>query len=279
MNTIALIGKSILLSALLIASFIPVYAQMQPTQSQVTVPALPIFVTTDKQSYADGDRITISGSVEYLIADLPVTIEIRDPSGNIVMISQVHPQSDKTFSVTVTAGGFLWKPAGVYGIVAQYGSPSRSDNTLFQFSGFVPPATVSVGGTNMSISYEINNGQITNVVADVHTKALLISIKSTANGNVTVDLPRALIDAKLAGADASFVVTDHGTPVQFQETKTNTTRILTIPFSGPADDRLMITGTQIIPEFGSIAPSILFIAIVAIVLISAKNKLGLLKRN
>ena len=233
---------------------------------------MPISITTDKLSYADGDRMTISGSVNELLGDLPVTIEVRDPSGNIVMITQVHPNSDKTFSVQITAGGILWKPIGTYSIMAQYGSTSRNEIVNFQFSGFAP--SILVGGTNISISYGIVNGQVTNVTADTNAKSLIIWIKSTANGNVTLTLPRTLMDAKLNGQDSSFVVTNHGTPVVFQEYKSDSARTLTIPFHGPGDDRLMITGTQIIPEFGQVVSIILVTAIIVGFLVVKNSKLG-----
>ncbi len=274
-----MIEKSILLSILLVGSFIPVLAQMQPTQSQVTPQALSITFTTDKQSYQDGDIMTISGSVREVLADLPVTIEIRDPTGNIVMVTQVHPESDNTFSVHLTTGGFLWKASGAYSILAQYGGSSRSQIIYFQFGGFVPSETIPVGGTNMSVSYKISNGEIANITADVHTKSLFIFIKSTANGNVTMTLPRTLIDAKtINGADSSFVVTDHGFPAKFQESKSNTTRTLTMPFSGPTVDRLIVTGTQIVPEFGTITPLILVIAVVGITLLTTANKFQFAKK-
>lgn len=267
-----MIEKYILLSFLLIGTFVPAFAQIQSNQSNIEVQTLPISVTTDKPSYADGDRMTISGSVTGLIGDLPVTIEIRDPSGNIVMITQVHPNPDKTFSVQINTGGSLWVSAGTYSLMAQYGSTSRNEIVNFQFSGFAPP--ILVGGTNISISYKIVNGQMTNVTADTHTKALIIWIKSTANGNVTLTLPRTLIDAKMGGQDSSFVVTNHGSPVVFQEYKSDSARTLTIPFHGPGDDRLMITGTQVIPEFGQVVSVILVTAIILGFLVVKSSKLG-----
>ena len=93
-----------------------------------------ITVTTDKPSYNDGDKITISGSTQEYISGTPVTVKIISPIGNIVKIDQVDLGSDRTFSTTITAAGTLWNELGPYQVIVQFGSKDRSAETTFQFT-------------------------------------------------------------------------------------------------------------------------------------------------
>ncbi len=241
-----------------------------------------ITVTTDKPSYNDGDKITISGSTRDYISDTPVTVMIRNPIGNIIKIDQVDLGTDRTYSTTVTASGTLWQAAGTYQVLAQFGSKDRSGQTTFQFSGSAGGAgnTIQVDGTNMTVKYSITNGKVLGIKADTQSKSLLVAIQTTGNGVLTITLPRALIDSKNnAGVDEQYVVlTDGQESMDFQETSTTATdRTLTIPFEDGTQE-IEIIGTQIVPEFGPIAALVLAIAIVSIIAVSAKTGLRLMPK-
>ena len=94
----------------------------------------PITVITDKASYADGDTITISGSVTDQL-NIPISIVIRDSSHNPVYLAQTNPNSDGTYSVQVVAGGSTWKTAGTYEINVTYGGADKTATTTFGFTG------------------------------------------------------------------------------------------------------------------------------------------------
>lgn len=93
-----------------------------------------ITVTTDKTSYADGDTMTISGTVADQL-DVPISIVIRDSSQNPVYIAQTNPNSDNTYSAQAVAGGSLWKNAGQYEIDVTYGGQDRTAKATFEFTG------------------------------------------------------------------------------------------------------------------------------------------------
>src|SRR5579872_2212202 len=61
-----------------------------------------VTVTTDKASYNDGDKVTISGSTQDYISGTPITVRIISPIGNIVKVDQVDLGSDRTFSTSIT---------------------------------------------------------------------------------------------------------------------------------------------------------------------------------
>ena len=236
-----------------------------------------VTVTTDKSSYNDGDKIMISGSTKDYLGSIPLTLVLRNPVGNIVTINQIPIGADKTFSINLTAGGPLWQAAGAYAISVQYGGPARTATTTFQFSGshISSGNTIPVDGTNMSVTYSITNGKVLDIKSDTNSKSLIVSIQTTGDGTLTINMPRALIDAKkIDGSDDQFFVLNDGQENdQFQETSnTVTARTLQIPFTY-GTSQIEIIGTFVIPEFGTIAVMILAIAIVSIIVISTKTGL------
>jgi len=235
-----------------------------------------ITVTTDKPSYNDGDKITISGSTRDYISNTPVTVIVRNPIGNVIKVDQVDLGTDRTFSTTLSPGGPLWQAAGTYSVMVEFGSKDRSATTTFQFTGSSSNQgnTVKVDGTDFSVTYSITNGKVLGIKADVQSKSLIVSIQTTGDGVLTITLARGLIDAKSDNQtdDKFFVLTD-GQEADFQETNTaSTDRTLSIPFSDGTSE-IEIIGTWIVPEFGSIAALVLVIAIISIIAVSAKTGL------
>lgn len=244
------------------------------TPSSVTAA---VVVTTDKPSYNDGDKVVISGTTRDYMGDTPLTLILRNPIGNVIKVDQITVGTDKTFSTTVVATGLLWQSAGTYTVSVQYGGPERSAKTTFQFTGSVVssgPSTIPVDGTNMSVTYSITNGKVTDIKADPASKSLTVSIQTTGDGLLTITMPRALIDATLNGTDTKFVVLNDGQEnTHVNETMTTSTdRTLAIPFKN-GTQQIEIIGTFVIPEFGPIAVMVLAIAIISIIAISTKTGL------
>jgi len=238
-----------------------------------------ITVTTDKASYNDGDKVTISGSTQDYISGTPITVRIISPIGNLVKVDQVDLGSDRTFSTSITATGVLWQEAGAYTVKVQFGSAARTAQTTFQFSGSSGNGqggnTIKVDGTDLSVKYSITNGKVLGIKADIQSKSLIVSIQTTGDGVLTITLPRALINATLpsTGQDDKYYVLVDGQEADFQETSTTTTdRTLSIPFTDGTEE-IEIIGTQIVPEFGPIAALVLAIAIISIIAVSAKTGL------
>lgn len=242
-----------------------------------------VTVSTDKSSYNDGDKITISGSTRDYLGDTPLTLILRNPVGNVVSVNQVPVSSDKTFSFSLTAGGALWQAAGTYSVYVQFGGQDRSATTGFQFSGSHVTGlgnTILVDGTNSSVTYSITNGKVLDVKADTASKSLIVSIQTTGDGVLTITMPRSLIDAKKTDGsdDQYFVLNDGQENDQFQETTTTASdRTLQIPFSD-GTSQVEIIGTFVVPEFGAVAAMVLVIAIISIVAISSKTGLRIFPR-
>src|SRR3990167_10206015 len=193
-----------------------------------------IVVTTDKESYNDGDTVMISGQVRDLLSGTPVSLQVFAANGNLVTIEQIDISPDKTFSKEISAGGVLWKSKGTYTIKVLYGTQSRTAETTFEFGGSdgttKPTGTIGVDRTNFVLSYKITGGSVLSVTPDDEANSLVIAIKTTSDGVLIITLPRALIDAKINGQDDNFFVLIDGEEVEFEETATGTDRTLTIAF-------------------------------------------------
>ena len=97
----------------------------------------PLSVTTNKEFYAEGGTITISGFVKNFDASDPqkrmdVTIVITAPNGNLVTVLQISPSSDGNYSDSFTAGGMI-SAEGDYTVKAKWGA--QSNQIVFKYGG------------------------------------------------------------------------------------------------------------------------------------------------
>ncbi|VVC05221.1 Uncharacterised protein [uncultured archaeon] len=234
----------------------------------------PITVTTDRQSYDDGSKILISGSTRDYVPNTPITVIIRNPLGNVVMIAQLPLSTDKTYSTMVTPGGTLWHAGGTYEVDVTFGNVAKSAKTTFKFSGSkfpqISPNLFSVDGTNFTVQYDMTNGNVLGMKTDSQSKSLLVAIQTTNDGVLTLVLPRALIDAKAGNQDNAYFVLLDEQEADFSETNTTSTdRTLSIPFVAGTEE-IEIMGTQILPEFGPPVSLIFAIALLSIIVVTSK---------
>lgn len=129
----------------------------------------------------------------------------------------------------------------------------------------------------VTLDHKISGGKVTSMIADGNSNSVIIELDSTENGQITVTLPKEVIDAKTGDKDDDFFVLVDNEESLFEETKTSTARTLTIGFPA-GTDKIEIVGTFAIPEFGTIASMILVIAIFSIIGISAKSKLSVMPK-
>ena len=265
----------------------------------------PLSVQTDSNYYDQGDTIVVTGLVKKPAESIPITLRILDANSKLIQIDQFTPASDGSFSKTYVATGPLWKAAGNYTIIAQYGSAQKAD-AIFSFSGGTGSSeigkvekkvfTINVEGVGkFDVEYVIRGGTVKNMEIDPDGLALVITIDAIKNGSITVTLPRDMIDAKqpanlsaddiLVGKtvdpkdleDDEFFVLIGGEETNFKETKSKTARTLSIGFAA-GDTQIDIIGTQIVPEFGAIAALVLAVAIISIIAVSAKTRLRLMPK-
>ena len=234
----------------------------------------PVTVTTDKLSYSDGDTVIVTGEVQSILGNHALNLILKAPNGNIITIKQLTVDSDKKFSTELTVGGSLMKSEGPYTILVQYGSQNRTAETNFTFD---LKKIIKVEGSDKTIGYKITNGNLVGVVPDLDATSLNVAIVPTDAGSVTLTIPRDVLDSKFKDKDARFFVLIDGEGVDFDETKTDSDRTLTIQFPASADE-IEIIGTFVVPEFGTIAVMILAVAIISIIAVSAKSRLSIMPK-
>jgi hypothetical protein len=114
---------------------------------------------------------------------------------------------------------------------------AQSSNTN---TGFGETTNLSLpNGKSIPIKYMINTGKLLGVVLDKSRATLIATISSASaadNGNLTIQIPRDVVDNKKEGnADAPFKVHVDGKDATFKETDNNkTTRTLSIQFGKDA---------------------------------------------
>jgi predicted secreted protein with PEFG-CTERM motif len=241
-------------------------------------------VTTDKTSYEQDDQITISGTVTNIQTGQPVLIRVNNPQGALARTEPItNVAADGSWSYTFPAGGPLMRPAGEYTVLATYRGVTEEATFEYVGSGVGPGGTgyltimAEIGGEEHPIQYKITGGTLQSMVGDVDLATLTGTIASTSDGVLTIRLPRETIQAltvanqPTGGNDIDFeVFVDTIPATDVDEVATSATlRELTIPFEAGAEE-IEIVGTWIIPEFGAIAAIVLAVAIVGIIVATAR---------
>jgi len=134
-----------MLKYLLLLAILPIIlVSISSQESYSELSNVAITVTTDKSFYPVDSTITISGEVRDFYSETPVTTSINAPNGNLVTISQVSVNDDKTFSIEYTPGNSsLMLAQGVYIVTAQYGSGNIVAVTYFDYIISSNPVTIS----------------------------------------------------------------------------------------------------------------------------------------
>ena len=238
-------------------------------------------VMTEKESYAAGEPVEILGFVDITLAETDALIQVFSPIGNRVHLAQVSVDSDGSFSETVsTSIGGLWKETGTYTIQVNYGE--NSTQVEFEYGGMMSAGVQTTPEFAMEenedtsqtitiednvLNYELTCAEILGMTPDTEMKSMIISIKTDCDGELTITLPKEVIDTDENGF---FVLVD-GDETNHNELSVGEFWTLTIPFSYGSEE-IEIIGTFVIPEFGTIAVLVLVVAISSIFIISAKNK-------
>ncbi len=237
----------------------------------------PITISAESASYESGEKIVISGTVQYVLPGYAVTITVISSNGNLVTVSQVDVNEDKTFEVIITAGGMM--SDGTHTVNVQYGD--LKSETSFEYNDVTENnnTTMKVMGTELSVEYTIIGGTLLSVTPDLKSKSLVLSIDGVQDGTITLDIPRTVADSILdTGGDDTFIVLVDGEDTRFVEVISATHRTVTVPISA-GTTQIEIIGTFVIPEFGSMVMLILVVSIISIIAISSKSRLSIIPKR
>jgi predicted secreted protein with PEFG-CTERM motif len=212
---------------------------------------------------------------------ITVTIIISSPMGNIVSIDQITPDSSGDYSTNFKVGK-TWIHDGAYDI-SVFANKLTGGNQKYDVIK-VPIEIVNskILQYDELFDYDIDGAYVTDIKISEENNSIIISINSDSDGNLTVYLPREVIDAKIVPTDNAssqrlldgyFTILTDGTPTKAIELQTaKTIRIISIDFENGTSE-IEIIGTKVIPEFGTIAMIVLAVAIVSIITVSTKSRL------
>ena len=248
-----------------------------------------IELKTDNSAYAEGDYITVTGSIEKVVPDTPITLQLFYGK-NLIVIDQVNVSQNGEFTNTFYAGGELWKNEGTYTIIANYGEFTETEINIDFFkdtSGiYLMNYEVKIpdAGT-FDIPYTMKGGKISLITLDQKNLSLVIDITTNSDGVLDLKLVRNSIDSFSNNkVDIDFIVLiyeDKSTlPIQTQYKKIETDdsfRAISIPIK-KGDGKIEIIGTSVVPEFGTIAMIVLAVGIVSIIAVSSKSRLSIMPR-
>ena len=253
--------------------------------------AFTITMETDKDVYDHSSVITVTGTVDPIDEnEIPVTIMLVNQYTSIVVIAQLDVNNDGSWSgqIHLNPANSLMSEDGVYEIRAQYGSTKITTSieliNAVETSEEVETVTAVTGTTVTGSSgesfYKLSVGQIEydmtcnatpGFFANADDDSIVIYLNPTDDGIITITLHEDLIKPFEDGTFA--VVVDN----QRMEDFTQVGNTLTIPCVA-GTEKIEIHGSWAIPEFGVIAAMILAVAIVSIIVITAKTRLSLVQR-
>ena len=237
-------------------------------------------VKADKTSYVTGDVITVTGTLTTTTANQPLLIKVTGPTGNIVKLDQFAAGVNGTYSYKFPAGGTM-NVDGKYTIEVSYKGTTKQ-TTTFDFDAtetvdLWKTFTITVSGQSYPVQYKITGGTVQNMVPSTETSDLTITISATSDGTLTLRLPRNVIDSRTgadgrSGTDDVFAVFADEIPgdvIEDSAAKTDLIRQVTVNFD-QGTEQIDIVGTWAIPEFGAITAIILAVAIVGIIVATAR---------
>ena len=255
--------------------------------------ATTITIETDKNVYDHTDTITITGTVFPVDQnEVPVTIMLVNQYTSIVEINQLVVNSDGSWSgqIVLNPENRLQSEDGVYEIRAQYGSTKITTsieltNAVETSEGVGTEVVTAVTGTTVTgpsgesfyklgagqIEYDITCNATPGFFANADDDSIVIYLEPTDDGIITITLHEELIKPF---EDGTFVVIVNNQEMQDFTQVGNT---LTIPCV-VGTEKIEIHGSWAIPEFGVIAAMILAVAIVSIIVVTAKTKLSIVPR-
>ena len=134
---------------------------------------------------------------------------------------------------------------------------------------------LTVEGQAHPIDYMITGGSVENMTIHGENQTLGITVNSMSNGTLALRLPREVIDSQTAeGEDAEFAAfidnAEFVEPGEIEPAEDTRTLLIGFPTGAGSID---VIGTSVIPEFSTIAVVVLAVAIVGIIIATARHNI------
>ena len=121
-----------------------------------------------------------------------------------------------------------------------------------------------------TLSYNISGGSVSSIITNSDDSTLVVAVDASDDGELSITMNSDYITAF---DDDSYFVLVNNEEVWFSQDG-NT---LTIPFEA-GTEKIEIVGSAVVPEFGTIAMVVLAVAIISIIVITAKTKTQLIPK-
>ena len=247
---------------------------------------------TDRQVYDHASTIILSGNVSPVdLQGSAVAITCISPVGGICGIHQVEPNNDGDFSAVFNTASKLMKYDGVYEFQATYSVladatisvelvdaiETSSEESSSPQMGTAVSGTITKSGATLhelgagQLEYDLTCDADPAFFANSDDDSIVIYLDPTTDGIITLTLHEELIKPF---DDGTFAVIVNNQEMQDYTQLGNT---LTIPCL-VGTEKIEIHGSWAIPEFGVIAAMILAVAIVSIIVVTAKTRLSIVPR-
>ncbi|MFZ0513538.1 MAG: hypothetical protein WAM14_18170 [Candidatus Nitrosopolaris sp.] len=162
------------------------------------------------------------------------------------LVNGQNASASKSTNNTGAAAKTTITTTGNKTILVTNAAPSKGNTPAYNRTGFTNLYVLTINGKTFPIKYSIVGGKLVGMLADKdRTTTALVLNPSGNGGNLTIELPRKVIDSKGASnADTKYLVKIDGKGVDYKEVANNVNaRVLSINFS--KDNRFMeIIGTQ-----------------------------------
>jgi hypothetical protein len=187
------------------------------------------------QNCTDAIRLTAIPIVLLLIVSAVQSVELANAQNSTTSNATVGNAAKTTIS-----------SAGNKTIIITPTVPAKSTSPVYNRTGFNNLYVITINGKTFPIKYSIAGGKVVGLLADKDRTTLVVVLNPSAKGgNMTIELPRHVMDSKGASnADTKYQIKIDGKGVDYKEVSNNAdARTLSINFS--KDNRFVeIIGTQ-----------------------------------
>jgi predicted secreted protein with PEFG-CTERM motif len=121
-----------------------------------------------------------------------------------------------------------------------------------------------------TLKYNISGGSVSSIITNSDDATLVVALDASDDGELSITMNSNYITAF---DDDSYFVLVNNEEIWFSQDGST----LTIPFEA-GTEKIEIVGSAVVPEFGTIAMAVLAVAIISIIVITAKTKTQLIPK-
>ena len=242
-----------------------------------------LYVLTDSDTYDHESVIHVSGNAGNLREGAQLTVVVTGPNGNLVTVDQFSPKSNGDYMMKIDTSGELMKYDGTYKIKVQYDTNDIVVRTTVELVGGLEFGSLSShdehehGGVELfdvtdDLRFGASSGEVHAIMANPFDSTLIITMHDVVDdGELSITLSNDVIEPF---GDGGFFVLVNGEENHDYEQNGN---FVIIPYEA-GTSTIEIIGVSVVPEFGAIAGLVLAVAIISIIVLSAKTRLNIIPK-